>query len=57
MGANDQWITSLQNRIEELETKVDRLEAWRNWVLGSAFIIGVVVTVLGKKILILLGLA
>ena len=56
VSQNDEWIRSLQKRIEDVETRASRLEAWQSYTLGAAFVIGVVVTILGKKLLLLLGI-
>lgn len=50
-GGLSEWVESLQSRIIALEASVASLKAWRSWVLGAAFGIGVAAGSLGPATL------
>jgi hypothetical protein len=44
-------LGDLKDRVDKLEAKVDKLEAWRNWMLGVGAVVGVILTAFAKQIL------
>lgn len=48
-------ITELNAEVVELEGRVDKLEAWRNWIAGGATAIGFSIGTFGKKLLQFFG--
>lgn len=48
----DRWKDGLEDRIDKLETSVDGLLAWRNWILGTVAGIGVMTGAFAKQIAI-----
>lgn len=50
MDGGDGWRDLTSDRLDKIETKIDRLQAMMNWALGAGAVIGMLMGFFADKI-------
>lgn len=44
------WKDNIEDRLKMAERKIDKLDGWMRWMLGAGFVVGMIITALGKHV-------